>query len=72
MDVIFDGVEKLNMTVRGAHDFKVDINKLNSLNNQSVFADFLAVLDGGVADEFQAVIHNKIVAKGRSMISQPV
>jgi hypothetical protein len=65
MNVIFDGVEKLNMTVRGAHDFKVDINKLNSLNNQSVFADFLAVLDGGVADEFEAVIHNKIVAKGK-------
>ena len=65
MDVILDGVEKLNFTARGAHDLDIDIKKLNSLNSESSFVDFLSVFDGGVVDELQAVINNEIVVKGK-------
>lgn len=63
--MIFDGAEKFNVTVKSAHDFKINVSKLNDFNNLSTFADFLAVFDGGVVDELQAVLNNEIVARGK-------
>lgn len=65
MDIICDGVEKFNTTVKSAHDYKIDMGDVNSLNSLSSFDDLLKVFEGGAVDEIQAVLNNVIVAKGK-------
>ena len=65
MDIIYDGNEQFNLTVRGDQDPVINIQQLTSLNSNSTFADLLSVFEGGFIDEFEAVVYNEIVINGQ-------
>jgi hypothetical protein len=65
MDIIYDGNEQFNLTVRGDQDPVINIQQLTSLNSNSTFADLLSVFEGGSIDEFEAVVYNEIVINGQ-------
>ena len=65
MDIIHDGTEQFNLTVRGDQDPVINIQQLTSLNSNSTFADLLSVFEGGSIDEFEAVVYNEIVINGQ-------
>ena len=65
MDIIYDGKEQFNLTVRGDQDPVINIQQLTSLNSNSTFADLLSVFEGGSIDEFEAVVYNEIVINGQ-------
>ena len=65
MGIICDGTEKFTVSVKSAHDLKINTDQLRNLNSLSTVAEMLAVFNGGMVDEIQAVLNNKIVAKGK-------
>ena len=65
ISMMYDGEDQLSLSMKDARDINLNVGKVININPQSTFTDLLGIIEGGVVDEFHAMLNNELVIKGK-------